>query len=57
MQSESKVLPDRELVPGGQDEHSPVPIVVLYVPTEHIEHAPPSIVLVYPILHVQFVTD
>ena len=53
LQSVNASLPDAELVPSGHVEHSPAPVVALYVPTSHALHCNPSEAAVYPTTHLQ----
>ena len=52
-QSPAAVLPASELVCAGHAVQMPVPVVALYVPAPHAEHATPSVSAVYPATHEQ----
>ena len=56
LQSINALLPDAELVPSGQSEHSPTPVAALYSPASHAVHASPFDVPFYPTTHSQSVS-
>jgi hypothetical protein len=55
-QAAAAVAPvESEYVPTPQDVHPALPLAILYIPTPHIKHGPPS-GPVYPALQVQSAT-
>ena len=57
LQSSIVTLPDSELVPLGQIEHSAVLVPFLYSPVSHPVHGIPSEAAVYPCMHLQSVNS